>query len=115
MVVPDDISDSVFARAATLDDAADRAEPHYLLDTSLSEYHPGRMPTTTRCTWVCSGPRVHHGRIVDWVDRCHRMTADPTGLCWTHKRDRDRGARSGRMEHDHDTTTDEEADRSDDW
>jgi hypothetical protein len=82
-----------FARAERADDAADKAEPKYKLDTSLAEYHPPRLGATERCTWVCHGPRVHHGRIVDWVDRCRRMTADPSGLCWTHKRDRDRGAR----------------------
>lgn len=113
-MIDDVVAEAIFARVAAVDDAADAAEPHYPLDTALSEFHPGRLPTTVRCSWVCNGPRVHHGRIVDWVDRCRRMTADPSGLCWTHKRDRDRGARSGRMNHDHDTTQDE-GDGTDDW
>lgn len=110
----DDRTAAIFAAAEAADVAADAMEPHYLLPTALSEYTPGRMPTTVRCSWVCSGPRVHHGRIVDWVDRCHRKTADPSGLCWTHKRDRDRGARSGRMDHGNEATH-EEDDRADGW
>lgn len=88
--IPDDVLGATFDAVMAADAAADGVEPHYRLDTSLSEYRP---PATTQCTWICRGPRVHDGRIVDWVARCRRLTADPSGLCWTHKRDRDRGAR----------------------